>query len=353
VNRLTQKPGSLQQLYRYIPLGLAAAVSLFIHAVAILGLPDLQFPEQETPTLPLEARLIPLQPEPEPEPEPIPEPPLPRVTPRPSSVPPPVLHAPTEESIEAAEAIEREPVLTREDSASNATAAPTAARPTETPEVKKVDYPFRSVSLTFDLHYGESGIHVGEVKHRWVLNGDRYIAESRVEAVGLAALFYGRTYIQRSEGTINASGLMPMLYTQIQSDKEEERVEFDWGMGMATLVRGSRRNFVPLNPGTQDVISVLHQLYFLRPIGANSTIAVATPNRLDMHLFELLGEEIIEVPAGSIRSLHLKRHDPEGSITEVWLDRDRSLLPVRIFSINRKGIALDYRLQSMVAEHQG
>lgn len=211
-----------------------------------------------------------------------------------------------------------------------------------------VSYPYRSVMLVYKLFYGKDAAWVGEVKHSWQQVDDHYVAETSIEAVGLAALFYGKSLVQRSEGRLVAEGLRPVLYSQRESGKREERVDFDWAQGNAYLSRGSKAAQA-VSQGTQDVVSLLHQFYFMQPLQENNIIYVATPRRVDMHIVQVLGKEDLDLPIGTVRSLHLKRVEPDGTQIEMWVDQDRSLLPVRIYTLSRKGAILDYQLQSMEA----
>ncbi|HKO88200.1 MAG TPA: DUF3108 domain-containing protein [Burkholderiales bacterium] len=211
-------------------------------------------------------------------------------------------------------------------------------------------YPYSNVSLVYQLYYGEGAALVGEVRHQWQLEDDRYVVQSSIEAVGLAALFYGKSFTQRSEGKLSETGLRPSTYVQSESGKREERIDFNWVQGNATLVRGAKFIQVPLQAGTQDLMSLIHQLYFLQPLKESTIMYVATPKRVDMHLVQLLGEEVLDLPIGTVQSLHLKRLEPDGTVIEMWVDKERSLLPVRVYTVNRKGAILDYRLQSMEAQ---
>ena len=51
--------------------------------------------------------------------------------------------------------------------------------------------------------------------------------------------------------------------------------------------------------------------------------------------------EEIETPLGLIRTLRFRRQEPDGTLTEVWLDVDRNLLPAKLYSVDRKGNVLD------------
>lgn len=322
----------------------ALLLSLVLHTAAIFGLPSLTLPffdKKELPP-PLEARLIA---PPAPKPEQI------------KQASPPKKAKPAKAKSKAAppKPVTPEPAPAPEPQIAQAPPAPPAPppappEPLAKPALPPATYPYKKVSMRYSLYYGEGEALVGAVHHDWKVENGRYALQERIEAVGLAALFFGDDYVQRSEGSIGPEGLLPDRYSFNQSGKDPEAVDFDWSQTRLQMRRGSRAIEAPLRIGTQDLLSLQHQLYFMRPLRANNIIYVATARRLQTHTIEVIGEENLELPPGPVRTLHIKSTDSEGNVLELWLDRDRSLLPVRVLSINRKGRIFSYKLESMNAE---
>jgi hypothetical protein len=319
----------------------AFVLSALLHLGVFSGVPRFSWEVKTEQPPPLQARLlpaehdapVPVRAQPEvpakPKPKPVPEEPI-GAAPPPAPAPPietaKEIEFPAQQDVDAVV-----PIL---------------------PPGKSIDasYPFRSIDMQFEIHYGEPPTLVGRMDYRWSYEEGRYLIESKMETVGFVSLFYGRTHAQRSGGTLNVRGLKPEYYLLQQSGKPDERVDFDWDRSNARLQRGNKRTELVLQPGTQDLLSVLHQIHFIRPLQQSNPLYIATPKHIETNIVELLGEENLESPIGPIRSLHLKYRDPDGGVVEFWLDQDRALLPVRIHSENRKDVILDYRLRAISVE---
>jgi hypothetical protein len=226
-----------------------------------------------------------------------------------------------------------------------ASAAPVAAAASSSPQ-NVPPYPINEARLVFDLYYGEDHTLVGQVEYSWWQSDGRYLIESKAEAVGFASLFFGRRYVQRSEGYISQIGLQPMSYS-LDRDNKEERADFLWDQNKLRFQRGQKQAETPLRMDAQDVLSILQELYFMQPFSHDMLVNVATGHKLESYIFQALGEVDLITPLGRVRSLHLKRTAPDGSITEVWLDRDRYLLPLKIYSVNRKGYVLEQDIREL------
>jgi hypothetical protein len=100
-------------------------------------------------------------------------------------------------------------------------------------------------------------------------------------------------------------------------------------------LRVGNRSPRTLLPGTQDVLSFAYQLGLIADLAAHGSLPVATGKKYGQYRLEVVGDEEIEVPAGTFRCLHVRV--PGGSTTELWLAYDRALLPVKIQHTDRKG----------------
>jgi hypothetical protein len=221
--------------------------------------------------------------------------------------------------------------------------SPAAVEP-QAPEAPgaPAEYPLRRVRLVYDLLHSDSQTRIGNVIHTFETDGERYAAEAVGEAVGFVSLFYGGKFVQRSRGVIGPDGLVPEEYTLDRGRGDPpERAVFDWSHGEVDLSWRNERRTVALPAGAQDPISVLHQIYFMQPMAVSSRLRIATGRKLGEYTYELLGEVDLITPLGLVRTLHVGRVASDGSVLEVWLDRDRELLPVRIYSRDRKGTILD------------
>ncbi len=211
------------------------------------------------------------------------------------------------------------------------------------------EYPVRTVRMAYDLLHGESRTRVGNVVHTFRIDGDRYEAEAVAEGVGFVSLVFRGRFVQRSRGHIGAAGLVPEEYTLERGRGDPpERAMFDWADGKLDLAWRDERRTVELPAGAQDPISVLHQMWFMQPLPFSSQLAVASSRKLGRYVYEMLGDEDLITPLGLVRALHIGRVEDDGSVLEVWLDRDRDLLPARIYSRDRKGTVLDQVIREVV-----
>jgi hypothetical protein len=90
--------------------------------------------------------------------------------------------------------------------------------------------------------------------------------------------------------------------------------------------------------GTQDLLSFNYQLGFMPHPEVGSTLPIATGRKYGIYRLEVLGDEDIEIPAGVLRTLHLRA--PGVNTTELWLAYDYLLLPVKIRFVDNKGDSL-------------
>lgn len=212
-----------------------------------------------------------------------------------------------------------------------------------------IGYPVQRARLVYDLYY--AGGPVGTVTHTWFTDGHTYRVESVAEGAGLVKLFYGGKFVQRSTGRLGPDGLIPIEYTlQRGSAARRESAQFDWGAGKLLLAWKNEHRVVDLPAGTQDALSVMHQAYFMPPAAASAPLEVATSRKLAQYNYELVGDTLIETPIGILRTVHIRRADDDGMRIDVWLDRDRSLLPVRIRGVDRRGQEFEQMIRRAVVE---
>ncbi|MGE5791460.1 MAG: DUF3108 domain-containing protein [Bacteroidota bacterium] len=209
------------------------------------------------------------------------------------------------------------------------------------------EYPLKHARLVYDLYYatlnsGNEATRVGELTHTWSQDGEHYQAEAVAEASGLVAVFFDGKFVQRSTGQLGAGGLVPAEYTLDRGrGGRVERARFDWAARKLALEWKDEARTVELPVGAQDPLSLLHQLYFLQPVPAAASLSVVTSRKIGQYVYQLAGEEPLATPLGTVHALRFRRHEEGGNRIDVWLDRDRNLLPARIYAVDRKGNVLD------------
>ncbi len=220
------------------------------------------------------------------------------------------------------------------------------------PEPAGADAPIafpERIDLEFNLTSGPNGAPVGRVVHSFEREGERYLIRSTTEATGLGALFASGKFVQESRGVITASGLRPERFV-IQRGRagRNETATFDWGTSKATLTAGGNTREWELRPGSQDLLSFMHQLSFIVGEPKPPAVWVTTARRFDTVRIEVLGKAMVDTDLGPISTLHFRNQsNDEGLRFEVWLAPDYGNLPVKIRLRDRRGEEAEQVLATM------
>lgn len=225
--------------------------------------------------------------------------------------------------------------------------APEAEEPTpepDAPPVKAVAAPAEprlpgSGTIRYSVIKSSLGMVVGRAEHQWEFDAEGgYRLHAFTETSGLAALLRPLRIDMESRGHLVAGGLQPESYRTWKKRGEEENADFDWSTAQVRLSRDG--GVADIVPGTQDLLSLNYQLAYLARPEEGSRIGVVTGRKYDRYELDSLGEELIEVPAGQFRTLHL-RAIAGNTLTEIWIALDRARLPVKIRFTDKKGDAFE------------
>ena len=314
---------------------LALAASLGIHVAALFG-PEIEL-STEPESVPLLAELKPM-PMPKAPPEALapPEKPAAAKAPKPRgkvetvASASPVLSIPEASAVGAAEAV----ATPASEAASPATPGMSAPESVTPLAIESRLPPHGMIRYRVDL--GDSNFEIGVSRHEWEIVDGRYRLTSIVETSGLVWLIKAYRIEMESRGWLTSEGLRPESFAIRRNGKEaREKASFDWEN---MTVRVGDRAEQALNPGAQDLLSFNFQLGYLAHPEAGSRLYIATGRKYGVYQIEVLGDEEIEVPAGVMRTLHLRA--PGVNTTELWLAYDYLLLPVKIRHVDNKGDSL-------------
>ena len=179
----------------------------------------------------------------------------------------------------------------------------------------------------------------------WQHDGQHYQARQEVGILLLGA----RT--QTSAGTLGPAGLQPQRFGD--RSRSEKAAHFDYAQHRVTF--STNAPDAPLAAGTQDRLSVFVQLGALLaaaperyPPGTRIRLDTAGTKGVDAWTFTVEGEETLELPAGSLRTLRLQRlprpdHDFDQK-AQLWLAPTLGYLPARIRLTQANGDFADLRL---------
>ena len=319
-----------------VVLILAFAASLGIHAALLFGTAIELPPVVETPPL-----LAELKPQPLPSRQAVAKPEAKKTT---------KAKAPQRQAARVASA---SPVLTAADSPSSvappgepavagAAEATPANAPAAAPELAPEPAPVVEPAaprlpprgmIRYRVDRGDSNFAIGFAQHEWTIADGRYRLTSVAETTGLVWLFKAIRMEMESRGQITADGLRPEHFVvRRNGEPTKEKASFDWS---AMTVSVADHGAQPLDAGAQDLLSFNYQLGYLAHPEEGDMLPIATGKKYEIYRLEVLGDEQIELPAGTMRTLHLRT--PGTNSTELWLAYDYLLLPVKIRYVDGQG----------------
>ena len=176
----------------------------------------------------------------------------------------------------------------------------------------------------------------------------RYRAWMSTETAGLAALIKPVRVTQESQGDVTPEGLKPRHFFTARDGRRQDWADFDWGGdALAGIPDGDTaqvsyaKGDAAVARGAQDFLSLFFQFAWLPgfPLMPSYTLTVATGKKISEQLIVVQGEETVELPAGTFRTLHVKTEDSEP--IELWLALDYHALPVKMRYTDRRGDRYD------------
>jgi hypothetical protein len=217
--------------------------------------------------------------------------------------------------------------------------------------------------LSTQLRYVLKGNYRGEVegsaKVQWVRIGARYEVLLEVAIGPSFAPLMSRRMV--SQGDLGVAGLVPRRYeerTRIGFSVRQFAMSFD--DGRAVLADGARVG-APL--GMQDSSSQFVQMSYLftrdpallQP-GRSIAFPVALPRRLNVWVYDVVGEETLPTPLGELRTFHVKpRRDaprPGELVAQAWFAPSLQYLPVRILIHQDAETFVDMRIDGAPMQAQ-
>jgi len=321
-----------------VALIIAFAVSIGIHLVVLFG-PAIELPT-EPKVQPIMAELRP-QPKPPPlltpvtKPKPAPEkkvkkPRRKRDTP---AVATPVLSVPESAPVLTAPPLDTPPSMSSSEATTEPVVEPVPDTPADTvPASVESRLPPRGI-IRYRLDRGDRNFEIGIASQEWDIADGRYRLNWTLETTGLAWLIKSYHVDMESRGLVTSDGLRPESFSIRRNGKDaREKAVFDWEK---MTVQVGKRPEQALASGAQDLLSFNYQLGFMSHSEAGSLLPLATGKKYTIYRLESLGDEEIDVPAGKMRTLHLRV--PGDNHIDLWLAYDYLLLPVKIRFVESDG----------------
>jgi len=248
-------------------LGIAALVSLLLHALAISGT---WFPVAQPPGAPrpLQARLAPSPPEIKPAPA------QPRVQAPRRAAPPPV---PTVAASSPLALPEPQPDTAPVETVAAQPAAPEPpqqiALAAESSAIEAALSLPRRGRILYTLLYGNDRSPVGRAVQSWEVEGGSYTLASDAETTGIVEFFRPQRLRYMSRGRITPQGLRPESFLMSRTRRgqtEAAQARFDWSAGSLAYGHAREPRNSALTAGAQDFISFIYQYALMPPAPAVS-----------------------------------------------------------------------------------
>ncbi|MEO6410630.1 MAG: DUF3108 domain-containing protein [Burkholderiaceae bacterium] len=268
------------------------------------------------------------EPKPKPKVEPAPElPPEPLA----QTQPEPRIEAPPDPSPALPEAAAPAPL------AESASAAPPTSAAASSGTGTRFEWP-NSTRVSYVLTGNVRGEVAGDAQVQWIRADNRYQVHLDITVGPAFAPIITRR--MSSDGELTEAGLSPHRYDEDTKAafRDRRRLTMHFEPDAIVMADGGRRERLP---GVQDTASQFIQLSYLfstRPellrVGGTIEVPLALPKKIDRWIYDVLGEEVIVAPFGTLQTFHLKpRRAVQKSgdlVAEIWFAPALRYLPVRI-----------------------
>ena len=196
----------------------------------------------------------------------------------------------------------------------------------------------KHAQLRFSVHYGQSGLKVGETLHTLESIDGRFSLSAETQTTGMVSIFKDYKLSQTSIGSFTKQGLRPENYAETRTDSKGIRTlntRFDWDAGKIYFPDG-RESTLPEQ--TQDTLSLPYQLSQLPLNMEILTIALSNGKKISNYKLTVGSDETIRTAMGDLRTIKLHKEsstNEEGLV--IWLALEYRLLPVKILYLDKSG----------------
>lgn len=190
---------------------------------------------------------------------------------------------------------------------------------------------------------------IGEGLDVFQQDGKTYSVVSESKTSGLAAVLYNLNIRREAKGEVTASGLRPLSFVETRNGQVKRGATFDWSAKQVQLTDGTNKQSVALPSNTWDSTTFAWNFIFAPPEGKELDINLTDGRRITNYKYAVLGREKLNVPAGELTTLHVKKIQEEGDkrAFDVWIAIERHNLPIRIRYTEKDGTAFDSVAESI------
>ncbi len=208
-----------------------------------------------------------------------------------------------------------------------------------------------SAELLYHINAKQRGIAVdGDATVRWMHEGNKFAVSSEVRA-----MVVGKILESRSEGQVDADGLLPETFTEKRLRKEKVTTSFDREAGLIRFSKSQETQ--PIVGGEQDRTSAVWQLVSIarsanakvKP-GTEWRFPVAGQSDAEPWTFKVVTQEKISTQAGDLNTVHISRAprpDSRDQQLDIWLAPAMEWYPVRLRFSDDNGDFIEQTLKKV------
>ncbi len=208
-----------------------------------------------------------------------------------------------------------------------------------------------SVDLSYQIKAKQKGFSIsGDAVVSWRVLDAKYTLHTDSRAMILGSLLENR-----SEGSIDAFGIAPSLFTEKRFRKDPTTTTFD--RASRTISFSESKVTYPILGGEQDRTSVPWQLVAVARAtpdkfvaGAEWTFFVAGRRDADPWTFKVVKPEQVRTALGELATVHLVKLPPpdaKGQQIDIWLAPALEWLPVRLRFDDGEGEFVDQTIDKI------
>jgi len=174
----------------------------------------------------------------------------------------------------------------------------------------------------------------------------------------LVAEFAGKELASLNETTqfsLRGETPQPHAYNYLLTgiSQEARTILFNWDADLAVSTEDLESWPLQLIPDTQDPLSyqAALQLVFKQENLTDISWPIVDGDKIEVQQFRVEGEEILETPVGSLRSVKLVRvRQDDSKSTTIWLAKDWAYLLTKIEQVSSSGFKIVLELESAVVD---
>ena len=191
----------------------------------------------------------------------------------------------------------------------------------------------------------------GNLKQTWRMEGENYSIDN-------VASKFGFNVAMTSEGRVSNSGISPEKYRMYVNSKLRSFADIDRSTNIIRYGKPNVVKYAPIENEIQDFASLPFQVAVSFTGTESRKMQVTSGNSIYNIELKLVSEEMIKLPAGVIKTLHLQgqRINVSTGIAQqgydVWLAPDYRNFPVKFRGPDSKGEVMEYSVKTLSFEGQ-